>query len=99
VKAGNGGWGECLLEGISDGNGEFIASGCRQMPAPDQCIKILRSTHDLPWWGVYLQIAIPTKPGLPILFYVGSATAATIGHSGLSSRFATHISGLQRGKP
>lgn len=52
TSEGRGRWGECLLEGISDGSGGSIASGCRQMPTPDQCIKILRSTHDLPWWGV-----------------------------------------------
>lgn len=48
-------------------------------------------------WGVYLRVALPLVPGLPILVYIGSSCAMSLPVGGLAARAYTHMYNLSSG--
>lgn len=42
-------------------------------------------------WGVYLRIALPLVPGLPIIIYVGSSCCMTLPVGGMATRAYRHL--------
>lgn len=42
-------------------------------------------------WGMYLRLAIPLVPGLPLLLYVGSSCAMSLPVGGLAARAYKHV--------
>lgn len=62
-------------------------------------VRFLERLHDvrgLPWWVIYIKIAIPHPgSGLPVLWYVGSGTGTGSGATGGDARVKTHINNAQ----
>lgn len=48
-------------------------------------------------WGIYLRLAIPLVPGLPLILYVGSSCSMSLPVGGLAARAYKHAYNLSAG--
>lgn len=87
---------EYTARGVTNGMMELLLFADRTLPALVRFLERLHDVVGLPWWLVYVKIAIPRPgSGLPILWYVGSGTGTGAGATGGDGRFKTHINNAQ----
>lgn len=59
-----------ILRHLTPGAAEILTDGC--LPSVPRLLRFLRSAGELSLWGCYLKVALPLRPDLPVIFYVGS---------------------------
>lgn len=74
---------------------EMLASG--SFPETLELLELLRVALHRSSWGVYLRLALPLVPGLPIIVYIGSPCAMSLPVGGLAARAYTHLYNLSSG--
>lgn len=74
---------------------EKLASG--SFPEILELIELLPVALHRSRWGVYLRLALPLVPGLPIIVYIGSSCAMSLLVGGLAERAYTHLYNLSSG--
>lgn len=80
---------------FTTGTAGLLSNPSRKLPPPKAWIKGLHPVLGLPWWLIYLKIAIPedAKSLLPVIWYVGSGsgTKYTNGKTGGDARAHGHV--------
>lgn len=83
---------EYAAKGFTKGALELLFFSTRSFPDLIRWLERLHDVRGLPWWVIYIKIAIPRPgSGLPILIYVGSGTSTTGNKTGGDSRFESHV--------
>lgn len=85
-----------VAKGVTNGTMELLLFCDRTLPDLVRSLERLHDVRGLPWWVIYIKIAIPHPgSGLPVLWYVGSGTGTGAGATGGDARVKTHIGNAQ----